>query len=274
MLKFSLLGAIEVRTPTRAVRPRGTIQQTLLAALLVRNDRLNSVTTLAEELWGTTPPEKVENALQAHICRLRRLLASLEPGERDQRQLVTGMYGYRLEVDGADIDASVFLHRIDAVRRQLGADPHHDIAELRRTLAMWRGPVFGGITGGPICHSAASKYLEARQLAQELLYDTELKLGGHGRVLPELTELANQNPTQEHFCSLLMVALYRAGRQVDALTVYRQFRQRLAESLGVNPSPMLQQFERAILNHDPVLLGAQGLPRPSAPSALVSVSPL
>jgi DNA-binding SARP family transcriptional activator len=142
---------------------------------------------------------------------------------------------------------------VNAIRARDGADLARDIADLRSALAMWNGPVFGGLAGGPLCQVAALKYDEARNSALEMLYDLELKNGGHAKIIPELTELVNQNPLSEQFCSLLMVALYRDGRQADALELYRQLRQRFAEELGIEPSPVLRQYEMAILNHDPLL---------------------
>ncbi|WP_018348342.1 AfsR/SARP family transcriptional regulator [Longispora albida] len=254
MLNYLVLGSMEIRGPQDSiVRPAGTMRQTLLATFLAAGDKLVTIDALAEELWGTTPPSKMENALQAQVSRLRRTLAKLEPDRREPR-LTTTASGYRLNVHWSELDAWSFLRTVEAIRNRAGTDLHRDIAELREALALWRGPIFGGLAGGPVCQTAAIKYAEARTTALELLYDLELKTGGHTRIIPELTELVAQNAMQEHFCSLLMVALYRSGRQIDALTVYRQLRYRLAEELGVEPSPVLRRYEKAILDHDPLLM--------------------
>ncbi|MDH2428361.1 AfsR/SARP family transcriptional regulator [Sphaerisporangium sp. TRM90804] len=263
MLTFSILGAIEIRQNDHVIRLGGTMQQTLLATLLVSGGTLVTVDSLMEELWGTTPPAKVENALQAQISRLRRSLSRLEP-DRPESRLTTSISGYLFTVDRTELDAWAFLHTLNMIRARMEtgtvADVHREIADLRKALDLWRGPVYGGLVGGPLCQTAAGKYRESRNAALALLYELELNGGGHAKVLPELTELFAQNPLQEQFCMLLLVALYRSGRQIDALNTYRQFRHRLAENLGIEPSPALRQYERAILTHDPVLMRDE-LPR-------------
>lgn len=257
MLSFSILGPIEIRNENRVLQPRGIIQQTLLAALLVRGHTVVTVDALTEELWAGTPPAKAENALQAQICRLRRCLAQMEADRRAPR-LATSASGYLLAVDRAELDAWVFQDSIDAisVRAERGAPGRlqADIAGLRRALARWRGPVFGGLAGGPLCQRAAGRYAESRDAALGLLYELELRCGRHAKVLPELTELFAQKPLNERLCALLMTALYRSGRQIDSLAVYRKLRQRLSDDLGIDPSPFLSECERAILNHDPAVM--------------------
>lgn len=257
MVYFSVLGPMEVRHGDCVVRLGGAMQQTLLASLLVARGGLVTLDVLTEELWGTTPPAKADNALQAQISRLRRTLAKLQPDRQDCR-LTTTVSGYRLEVHPHELDAWRFTDTVEAIRaRTDGADADKlaaEIGELRTALTLWRGPVFGGLTGGPLCQTAAARYEEARTAALELLYSCELSAGGHTKVISELTELVAQRPMDEQFCGLLMVALYRAGRQIDALAVYRNFRRRIADELGVDPSPFLRRYERAILAHDPLLL--------------------
>ncbi|MFL6139498.1 MAG: BTAD domain-containing putative transcriptional regulator [Frankiaceae bacterium] len=255
-MNLLVLGTMEIRTPGETVRLRGTMKQTLLATFLAAANKLVTVDALAEELWGTTPPPKMENALQAQISRLRRVLARLEP-ERAEPRLVTSVSGYRFTVACEELDAALFLHTVDTIRVRAGSDPHRDVADLREALSLWRGPVFGGLTGGPLCQTAAAKYQESRIAALELLYELELRTGGYARIIPELTELVRQNPLQEQFCSLLMISLYRSGRQIDALSVYRQLRHRLADDFGIEPSPVLRKCEKAILNHDAMLLGSE-----------------
>jgi DNA-binding SARP family transcriptional activator len=252
MSEFLVLGPLEIHRQNRVVRPRGPMLQTLLAAFLAAGGKLVMADVLSEELWGATPPAKADNALQAQISRLRRTLARLEP-ERAEPRLTTSVCGYQLDVRPDELDAGSFLHTIDEIRDRTGSDAARDVADLRAALERWRGPVFGGLTGGPLCQTAVAKWEEARINALDLLYDRELEIGDHARAIPELTELVAQNPLQEEFCRLLMVALYRSGRQTDALEVYRQLRHRLGEDLGIDPSPVLRRYEEAILNHDPSL---------------------
>ncbi|MFG2566272.1 BTAD domain-containing putative transcriptional regulator [Streptomyces sp. NPDC048567] len=257
MLLFSVLGCVEIKKNRSAVRLGGAMQQTLLATLLVSGGDLVTVDSLIAELWGTTPPAKVENALQAQISRIRRTLAALEPG-RDTSRVVTSTSGYLFTVGRWELDATLFLDAVEAIHARAGHGAHacgeKDITELRDALSHWRGPMFGGLAGGLVCQTAAARYLEARTSALTLLYDLELRAGGHERILPELAELYFRNPVHEQFCMLLMRALYRCGRQLDALGVYRQCRRNLIESQGVEPSPALSQYEQAILTHDPRLL--------------------
>lgn len=253
MPMFSVLGTMEIQTRNRISRPKGAMIQTLFASLLVEGDRFIRADALAEELWGGAPPAKSDNALQANVSRLRRLLAKAEPG-RCVSRLMANVSGYRLGVHWTELDASVFQHKVDDVRSRPSTDLRRDVADLREALALWRGPVFGGLIGGPICQTATAKYEESRTAALELLYDVELKVDGHARIIPELTELVRKHPLREQFCSLLMVALYRSGRQIDALDAYRKLKHQLDEDLGVEPSPVLRRYEQAILNHDPLLM--------------------
>ena len=256
-MRFSILGTIEVRQDSHVVRLSGAMQQTLLAALLVSDGTLLTVDALMEELWGTTPPSKVDNALHAQISRLRRSLARLEPGRTESR-IATSASGYQIVIDRTELDAWTFVDAIDSVRTRAETGTPGEtsacVTDIRAALAQWRGPVFGGMTGGPLCQTAAAKYAECRRAALSLLYELEIKSGRSAKVLPELTELFAQKPFQEQLCMLLMLALYRSGRQIDALNVYRTFRRRLADGLGIEPTPTLQEYERAILAHDPILV--------------------
>lgn len=258
MLEFSILGSVEVSQPDRTGKLNGVMQLTLLSALLAGADTLVTLDALTDELWGTTPPAKSVNALQAQISRLRRCLTRLEP-ERAESRLETSVAGYRLAVERRELDAWRFLDAVEEVRARsaeptVGADLSADIAQLREALALWRGPAFGGLTGGPLCQTSVGRLREAKNSALSLLYELELRAGRHMRIIPELTELLARNPMQEEFCGLLMIALYRVGRQSDALEVYRRFRMRLVDKLGIDPSPSLHCYEKAILVHDPALM--------------------
>jgi DNA-binding SARP family transcriptional activator len=133
------------------------------------------------------------------------------------------------------------------------------IERLREALALWRGPAFGTDLGGFLCQAAAVRYEEHRAAALELLYEKELQLGRHAHVIAELSELAQAKSVNERLCALLMVALYRAGRQTDALALYRKIRIRLAAELGIKPSLSLRNLEFAILAQDPALDAGENL---------------
>jgi hypothetical protein len=145
------------------------------------------------------------------------------------------------------------MRALKDVRSRPNMDAGMAIVKLRSAVALWRGPVFGGPLGGPICQAAAARYEAARLVAVEMLFDLELRCGRHTEVIPELSELVESQSLNERFCEQLMVALYRSGRQADALKVYRRMRMRMDTDLGVEPSPTLRKYERAILAHDPAL---------------------
>lgn len=251
--EFFILGPVEIRAKGQTIAPRGSMLQTLLCAFLVSENKILAVDKLEQELWGTTPPAKSENALQAQISRLRRTLERLEP-ERAQHRLITNCAGYQFAISPNELDSTVFLQTLKAVRDHARRNLCEDIAELRGALALWRGPIFGGLSGDVLCQAAAAKLEEARITALELLYDLELQTGEYSKIIPELTGLIAENPFSEQFCALLMASLYRSGRQIDALDVFHKFRRRLAEELGVDPSPTLRHYQKAVLNHDPLLM--------------------
>jgi DNA-binding SARP family transcriptional activator len=252
MLRFRLLGPIEIHAADRPIEIRGRFQRTLLAAMLVNAGRLVMAHTLVDELWGENPPGAAENALQAHVSRLRGKLAKAEPGRRTQR-LVSLPSGYRIIATPDEVDTDVFLREISYVRSHPELDPAEVINRLRGALSLWRGPTFGGDLGGFICQAAAVRYQEYRASALELLFETELRIGRHAQVIAELSELVESRSVNEQLCVQLMVALYRSGRQSDALALYRKVRTRLLDELGIEPCPTLRACELAILSHDPEL---------------------
>ncbi len=265
-MRFLVLGQFTVGSEHREVHFRGGMQCALLGALIVAEGQVLSIGSLVNELWAENPPDSVENALQAHASRLRRKLQSLEPS-RSSPRLVSQARGYRLDLDGAHVDAIAFSETLNRARNATGPGSIAVTGELRDALALWRGPVFGGAIVGPIAQAAAARLDACRTSTLELLYDNELKLGSHTHIVPELTALVRGEALNERLCEQLMIALYRSGRQTDALTVYQQMRNRMAEELGIDPSPMLRNHERAILAHDPELLPREdhlGLRNPGA----------
>ncbi|MFC5290548.1 BTAD domain-containing putative transcriptional regulator [Actinokineospora guangxiensis] len=252
MLTYRILGPIEVQAGGEPVEINGTFQRTLLAALLVNHDRLVLTDSLIGELWEHNPPRNAENALQAHISRLRRRLRSVDPDEKSARFLSMPS-GYRLCLNDDAFDADVFTHALLDVRANTGLAPQDMIARLRQALTLWRGPTFGGNLGGFICQAAAVRYKEYRAAALERLFDAELKIGRHNEIIAELSELVESESLNERLCQQLMVGLYRGGRQRDALAAYQRMRNRLMDELGVEPSPVLMKCQMAILAHDPAL---------------------
>lgn len=258
MAGFTLLGTVEAHgcAGMGSVKITGTAQQTLLVALLVSEGKVVPTEILIDELWGTTPPGKVDNALQAQVSRLRKQLDKVDDSGGFSARLAKKASGYSFDMNGVEVDVMTLLQGVGAIHSQLGPDIEvvRMVKELRELLAMWHEPIFGGLEGGPICRQAAEKFREGKGMALTLLYQMELRAGGHARVIPELFELSEQEKPNEQHCILLMRALYAVGRQVDALSVFRKFRTRLDQEYGLEPSPMVQQYEQAILNHDRNLL--------------------
>ncbi|MYS81510.1 AfsR/SARP family transcriptional regulator [Embleya scabrispora] len=251
MLTFQLLGAIGARSEKGELRLSGTLQRTLLAALLIAEGSPVSRGGLIDEMWGSNPPVVVENAIQAHVSRLRRKLAALED-DPEKTRLLTEHAGYRLILDGATLDVAVFVQEYERIK--FGNLPRGVAArEIRGVLKIWRGPIFGGSHVGQACQAAAARYEETRLALLEFLFDCELENFEHRRIIPELQTLLVEHPYNERFRQQLMVALYRCGRQTDALDVYRGLHIQLSEELGLSPSPIMRDYERAVLEQDPSL---------------------
>ncbi|MEU0769643.1 AfsR/SARP family transcriptional regulator [Streptomyces albogriseolus] len=268
-MQFRILGPVEVHDERTGLRilPTGAKQRALLGALVVKSGQIVSVHRLIDELWGEHPPANATNALQAHVARLRRLLPvpHAGSGEPHHEWIVTRSLGYVLRPGRASTDAERF-HRLAAEGRAAAvSDPGHAAELLRQALALWRGPALEGSVRGDICAAEAAQLEENRLTALEALYDACLRAARHDEITGELEELTADHPMRERFYDLLMVALYRCGRQAEALGVYDRARKRLAHELGVEPGPVLRGRMEAILHHDPSLAvpGAADPPRAS-----------
>jgi SARP family transcriptional regulator, regulator of embCAB operon len=253
MLKFLALGPLEIRSAGTTCHIQGSFQAILLFALLLNQDRLTSADELIEEVWGQGHPHKPENALQAHISRLRRSLRTLE-SDRNVPWLTSHASGYRLlDEEIEEFDGKSFVRAIGQLRDPASQPPQRSKTYLRGALEMWRGPVLGGITGGPICQAGVRYYEEMRLTAFEMLFDAELELGNHAAIISEVSELATvDSPFQERYCEQQVIALCRSGRHADALDVCRGTWHRLVMA-GAGSFSSLRYFEHAILCHDPIL---------------------
>lgn len=255
MLTFRVLGPLEVASERITVYPRGSKQGSLLATLLANPRQPVSSDALIIELWGEDYPSRVENDLQAHVSRLRRQLAAMEPAPHRSR-VVTHVSGYELIVDDEELDAARFVTGVDEIRRASPEDSADAASRLRELLGYWRGQAFERLDRGPVCQAAAARYEEHRIAAYQLLFDHELRNHNYSRIIPELRDLLTQYEFHETFYQQLMIALYQSGRLSDALSVYRDLSRRLAEEFGIDPSPTMREYEQAVLAHDP-LIGAQ-----------------
>jgi predicted ATPase/DNA-binding SARP family transcriptional activator len=226
-------------------------QQVLLALLALAAPRSVSVDRLLDGLWGDDLPADPANALQQRISSLRK---EVDPDRRGDR-LVTTAGGYALQVDDERIDARRFARLAGRGSRLLAeGDATGALDDLDAALALWRGSALEGFADEPWARADARRLGEMRLMAVDDRHDAELSLGAGGELVGELTELVASHPLRERPAGQLMLALYRDGRQSDALAVYDRTRRRLREELGVDPGPALQALYRQVLDQDAALV--------------------
>jgi YVTN family beta-propeller protein len=252
-VEFRLLGPLEVIDDGRPVDLGRAKEQALLAVLLLHANETVSTDRLVDELWGDDPPASAAKLVSNYVWQLRKALGGA---------IVTRPPGYAIAVPAGGLDVERFESLVERAKRQ---EPRAAAATLREALSLWRGPPLVGVPLASFAQQEAER-LEDRRLgvlAQRI--DHDLALGDHEAVIAELQALVAAHPYRERFRAQLMLALYRSGRQADALEVYRDGRRRFADELGIEPSPALQRLEKAILNQDPALEAPAGIPR-SAPA--------
>ena len=242
---FGVLGPVEVRVPGRPATSLPPALRALLARLALSPRRVVSVDTLVDALWGDDLPSDVGNALQIRVSKLRRaLVAAGLPGD----VVATRAPGYQLAVDPDAVDASSFERLLARARRESGDGTGADVlATLEEALALWRGPALADVGQGEWIEAETARLEELRLGALEVRLELLLDLGRSAEAVADLERLVALHPLRERLHRLLMLALYRAGRQADALTLYHRLRERLAEELGIDPAPDLQALAEAIL---------------------------
>jgi class 3 adenylate cyclase len=234
-LEIRLLGPLEARIDGRPVELRRPKQRALLALLALRAGEVVSTDRLVDELWGEAPPKSALGSLQNVVSELRKTLGA--------EVLVTRSPGYVLAVDREVVDA----HRFE----RLVQKGQGDAETLREALALWRGPPLAELASAPFVQAEVARLEELRAAAREDLFDVELELGRQAQLVADLEAFVAEHPLRERPRGQLMLALYRSGRQADALEAYRNARETLVEELGLEPSSELQRLEQAILRHDP-----------------------
>jgi DNA-binding SARP family transcriptional activator len=243
-MEFLLLGPLEVRAEDGAAVPiAGGQPRALLALLLLEANQPVSADRIALALWGDDAPADSVKAVRVVVSRLRRSL--------DEDVLRHSPAGYCLRVRPGELDAERFAELV--TRAGSETDPRVAADVLGEALALWRGPALADVAFAPFAQAAITRLEEERLEALELRIDADLKLGRHAELVPELQALADQQPLRERLHGQLMLALYRSGRQADALDAYRRLRETLVEELGLEPGPDLRELETAILRHDPAL---------------------
>jgi predicted ATPase/DNA-binding SARP family transcriptional activator len=261
-MEFRILGPLEVDDGTGPVRIPGAKERALLADLLVHAGRVVSADRLIDDLWGDQPPGNPANTLQGRVSALRRALGPVAG------VLVTRPPGYLLELDHEQVDAARFDRLVAEARRSAARDSPDAARQLDEALALWRGPALAEFADQPWAQAEAARLEELRLVAVELRAEVGLAAGRHSELVGELEALVAAHPHRERLRARLMLALYRSGRQADALRVYQETRAVLAEELGIDPSPELQRLHRGILTQDPSLDGAAAVPATPPPRNL------
>ena len=241
-----MLGPLAVWAGNGEITIGAAKQRALLALLLLRRGQLVPTSVLVEELWRGQPPATAVKTVQVYVAELRKLLG--------KELIVTRPGGYLLDTDPTTVDAVCFDGLIAQGRELIAAgEPAAARERLGEALALWRGPPLAEFQDDAFARDEIRRLEELRLLARELLLETEIALGRHAEAVPELETLIREHPLRENLRRLLILALYRSGRQADALAAYRDTRTTLLDQLGLDPSESLQALETAILNHDPAL---------------------
>lgn len=274
-MRFRILGPLEVGRAggpepdsggSGNLTPRAAKIRVVLAALLVRANEIVSVDTLIDELWGEEPPRTATTTLQVYVSQLRKLLDEAD-AEYGREALVTRAPGYELRLDPAQLDLTVFQELYERGQERMEQREYEAASRLQRqALALWRGPLLSDTPHGPLLDGTAVRMTEVRTAALEQRIRADLHLGRQQALIGELQSVVAEFPLREEFFAHLMVALYRSGRQADALQVFARLRRGLVEELGIDPGLELQTLHRQILGGDPELL------RPTGHGGAVEVS--
>lgn len=250
VIDYRLLGPIEAGVDGRLLDIGGRKQRALLAILLLNANEPVSRDCLAERLWGEHPPAGAQHTLEVYVSRLRKALGPAAGCE----VVLTRPGAYLLRTADDRIDVRYFERLAGEGRRALAAgEPERAAADLRAALALWRGAALSGVGDDLFAQAEIARLEELRAGVIEDRIEAELALGGHADVIGELGSLVAAHPLRERLYQLLMIALYRCGRQPEALAVYQSARRVLVAELGIEPSPALQRVERAILAQDAFL---------------------
>jgi DNA-binding SARP family transcriptional activator len=253
-MEFRILGSLQVFDDGVPIEIAGTKQQVVLALLVLRANEMVRSERLIDELWGEHAPRNAAGALYNHVSRLRKALGPDVLGRRE--------WGYVLRTPPESID----LRRFETMLAESEPLPALERAQkLNDALALWRGPPLAGLESEPAVQREIARLEDLRVGAIERRIDADLEAGRTSDLAGELGSLIAQHPMREHLRWQLILSLYRAGRQAEALEIYRETRRVLAEELGLEPSLELRELERAILRQDPSLAIAAA-PPPAPPS--------
>jgi len=263
-LSFGLLGPLLVSGDGGIVPIPAGRQRALLAALLLSAGRVVQVDDLIEILWGSTPPASARASLHNYVKRLRKAL-----DDADHSRILTRRRGYALSALDDEFDVSRFEMLLRGARAAMRAGAWDQAAsQARAALSLWRGQPLADVESGTLAWREVPRLAELRLQALEVRLEADLRLGGHAEVIRELRQLVRVHPLREQLPALLMLALCRSGRQAEALAVYADVRQVLAEELGTEPGTRLRELRQRILSADPIL--AVPVPTPPPGSAALA----
>jgi predicted ATPase/DNA-binding SARP family transcriptional activator len=248
-MDFRILGPLEALDGGERVALGGSKRRAVLALLLLHANETVGSERLIDELWGEGPPATAAKTLQAHVSRLRKELAGGAEGP-----IVTHAHGYELRVGADEVDSHRFERLLGEARAELAEGRPASAARLlEAALALWRGPPLADLAYEPFAQAEIARLEDLRLAAQEQLVEARLALGRHTEVVGELERLIEAHPYRERPRAQLMLALYRADRQAEALQAYQDARSTLVQDLGIEPGERLRELERAILAQDPAL---------------------
>lgn len=256
-VRVRLLGPVEVVAADRPQAVNGVRRRTVLATLALRVGRVVSVDRLIDVAWGGHPPATAANTLQRHISYLRGVLGA--PGS-----IVARQPGYLLDTGPESTDVQLVERVLDLARQS--TDRAERVAHLTTAVTLWRGPPLADVTGSGWIEEQTEYLARLRLEVERALVDARLAAGEHTRLVPGLERLVRQHPFDEHLHAQLMLALYRDGRQGEAVATYRRLRDTLREHLGIDPSPGLRDLECAVLRQDP------GIAAPAPAAAQTAVA--
>lgn len=248
-MDFRILGPLEVSTGDGSLEIGGRRQRTVLAVLVLNANRTTSTDSIIDAVWGDDPPATARRSIQVYVSRLKKAfgdgrITSVDPG-------------YRLRVEDGELDADRFAELAAAARTMMNTDPSAALSKFDTALGLWRGPAMSDLVDDPGIRSRAVPFDEERMAVVEDRFDLELVLGRHEAAVGSLERSLSEHPYRERLWGQLMTALYRSGRQADALKAYSRAREVLVGDLGIDPSPELRALEERILCQDPSLVSQE-----------------
>jgi DNA-binding SARP family transcriptional activator len=254
-VRFGVLGTLFVSADEAAAVPTAAKQRRLLALLLFNANQIVPMSDCVEELWDDHPPSSCIATLQTYVMQLRRMLRQgCSPTMASSERLLTRGRGYEFVACDHELDYLMFRERRQQGQRALAAgDEVTAVRSLAQALSLWRGPTLADVEPGPLLSIHITGVEESRLSLLQQRIEADLRLGRHHEIVSELSVLTRKYPLHENLTQLFMIALYRAGRKVDALHVFHRLRQMLSDELGLRPSPPFCRLHEAMLADDPSL---------------------